>query len=87
MSDPPAAAVLVVSDRVSRGEADDRSGAALLQALLARGFFVAEVAVVADETEAIAAELHRLAREARLVLTTGGTGIGPRIAPLRRPYL
>jgi molybdopterin adenylyltransferase len=78
MTDLPPAAVLVVSDRVARGEARDESGAALRQALHDRGFSAVAEAVVADEVETIAAELHRLARDARLILTTGGTGLGPR---------
>ena len=71
------AAVLTVSDRVSRGEADDRSGDVLADLLQAEGYDV-ERRVVPDEREQIAAALSELARSARLVLSTGGTGLAPR---------
>jgi molybdenum cofactor biosynthesis protein B len=68
---------LTVSDRVSRGEAEDRSGDALEELLRADGYDV-ERRVVPDEREQIAAALAELARSARLVLSTGGTGLAPR---------
>ena len=71
------AAVLTVSDRVSRGEAEDRSGAALEALLRADGYDV-ERRVVPDEREQIAVALRELTRSARLVLSTGGTGLAPR---------
>ena len=71
------AAVLTISDRVSRGEAEDRSGDLLAELLQADGFTVAR-RVVPDERDQIATALRDLAGEARLVLTTGGTGLGPR---------
>jgi molybdenum cofactor synthesis domain-containing protein len=69
--------VLTVSDRVSRGETADRSGDLLAELLAAEGFEV-ERRVVPDEREQIAAALRELAAAARLVLTTGGTGLAPR---------
>jgi molybdopterin adenylyltransferase len=71
------AAVLTVSDRVSRGEADDKSGDALDELLRADGYEV-ERRVVPDEREQIANAMRELARSARLVLSTGGTGLAPR---------
>ncbi len=71
------AAVLTVSDRVSRGEADDASGDLLEQLLRADGHDV-ERRVVADEADEIAAAIEELAAAAELVLTTGGTGLAPR---------
>ena len=71
------AAVLTVSDRVSRGEAADGSGDTLAKLLEADGYDVVR-RVVADEAAAIAAAIAELARGAALVLTTGGTGIAPR---------
>jgi molybdenum cofactor biosynthesis protein B len=71
------AAVLTVSDRVSRGEAEDKSGDALEELLRADGYDVAR-RVVPDEREQIAAAIRELAASARLVLTTGGTGLAPR---------
>ena len=71
------AAVLTVSDRVSRGEADDGSGDALEALLRADGYEV-ERRLVPDESEQIAAAITELARGAALVLTTGGTGLAAR---------
>jgi molybdenum cofactor synthesis domain-containing protein len=69
--------VLTVSDRVSRGEADDKSGDALAELLQADGYDV-ERRVVPDERGQISAALRELASSARLVLSTGGTGVAPR---------
>jgi molybdopterin adenylyltransferase len=71
------AAVLTVSDGVSAGTRDDRSGDVLEELLAAEGFDVVR-RVVADERDAIADAIAELAGETRLVLTTGGTGLGPR---------
>jgi molybdopterin adenylyltransferase len=69
--------VLTVSDRVSRGEAEDGSGDLLEELLRGEGFDV-ERRVVPDERDQIAAALRELASRAQLVLTTGGTGVAPR---------
>ena len=71
------AAVLTVSDGVSEGTREDRSGDVLAELLAAEGFSV-ERRVVPDERDAIAEAIGELAGDARLVLTTGGTGFGPR---------
>jgi molybdopterin adenylyltransferase len=71
------AAVLTVSDRVSRGEADDGSGDLLEELLRGDGYDV-ERRVVPDEAEEIAAAIEDLAARAAVVLTTGGTGLAPR---------
>jgi molybdopterin adenylyltransferase len=71
------AAVLTVSDRVSRGDAEDVSGDAL-EGLLREDGYDVERRVVPDELEQIAAAIEGLAGEADLVLTTGGTGLAPR---------
>ena len=71
------AAVLTVSDGVSRGEREDRSGEVLEELLRGEGYEVVR-RVVADEPDAIGAAITELAASARLVLTTGGTGVGPR---------
>jgi molybdopterin adenylyltransferase len=74
-----AAKVLTVSDGVVAGTREDRSGAALEERLVAAGLTVAERAVTADGVEAVAEALRRLtAGFAGLVVTTGGTGFGPR---------
>ncbi len=72
------AAVLTVSDSCSRGEKVDLSGPAVAEALTRRNFQVVVRSVVADERAAIQEKLIDLCRSARLVVTTGGTGIAPR---------
>ncbi len=71
------AAVLTVSDGVSQGEREDASGDLLADLLAADGFEV-ERRLVPDDRDAIAGALQELAREAQVVLTTGGTGLAPR---------
>ena len=73
------AKVLTVSDGVVEGTREDRSGAALAERLAAAGFEVVERRVTADGVEPVAAALRDLAAGfAGLVVTTGGTGFGPR---------
>jgi molybdopterin adenylyltransferase len=71
------AAVLTVSDGVDMGTREDKSGDALEELLAVEGFEVSRK-VVPDERAAIAEAIEELARESRVVLTTGGTGVGPR---------
>ena len=71
------AAVLTISDGVAAGEREDESGELLAELLTGEGLEV-ERRVVADEREAIADAIVELAEESSLVLTTGGTGLGPR---------
>jgi len=71
------AAVLTVSDRVSRGSADDLSGGVLAELLGDDGYEVAR-RVVPDDVKTIARTIRELVDEAELVLTTGGTGVAPR---------
>jgi molybdopterin adenylyltransferase len=71
------AAVLTVSDGVAGGEREDRSGDVLEELLAGEGYEIVR-RVVPDDREAIGAAIAELAESARLVLTTGGTGMGPR---------
>ena len=71
------AAVLTVSDGVAAGEREDESGEVLAGLLAEDGYEVAR-RVVPDERDTIAEAIAELAEEASLVLTTGGTGLGPR---------
>jgi molybdenum cofactor synthesis domain-containing protein len=72
------AGVLTVSDRVSRGEAEDRSGPRAA-ALLAGWGFAADVRVVPDGVAEVEAGLRAfLADGVSLLVTTGGTGFSPR---------
>jgi len=73
-------AILTVSDRSARGERPDLSGPALVEAVERFGGTVVSLQVVADERRLIETTLRRLvaAGQAEVVLTTGGTGVGPR---------
>ena len=71
------AAVLTVSDGVVAGTREDRSGDVLTELLRADGYEV-ERRIVADEVDEISTAIAELARDAALVLTTGGTGVAPR---------
>jgi molybdopterin adenylyltransferase len=73
------AKVVTVSDGVVAGTREDRSGQALEEALTGGGFKVVERSAIADGVAAVAGELVRLTSGfAGLVVTTGGTGFGPR---------
>jgi molybdenum cofactor synthesis domain-containing protein len=73
------AKVLTVSDGVVEGVREDTSGAALVAALEAAGFDVVDRRVSADGVAEVAAALTDLTDGfAGLVVTTGGTGFGPR---------
>jgi molybdenum cofactor synthesis domain-containing protein len=73
------AKVITVSDGVAEGVRDDRSGAALVAHLEAHGFEVGDHVVTPDGVEAVAGALEAAcAGFAGLVVTTGGTGFGPR---------
>ena len=74
-----AAKVLTVSDGVIAGVREDRSGEALVELLAGAGYEVIERRAVADGTESVAGALREMtAGFAGLMVTTGGTGFGPR---------
>ena len=71
--------VLTISDRGHAGEMADQSGPAVAGLLAGSGFEVAPVQIVPDERELIAGALTAAAEAGYdLVVTTGGTGLGPR---------
>jgi molybdenum cofactor synthesis domain-containing protein len=73
------AKVLTVSDGVIAGTREDRSGDALVEALGAAGLDVVDRRAIADGVESVAVALRELTEGfAGLVITTGGTGFGPR---------
>ncbi|MEK7858296.1 MAG: bifunctional molybdenum cofactor biosynthesis protein MoaC/MoaB [Elusimicrobiota bacterium] len=72
------AAVITVSDRVSKGRAQDASGRLLAEGLRALGFKTAPPRVVSDDAPLITAAVRRAARRADVVVLTGGTGLSPR---------
>jgi molybdenum cofactor synthesis domain-containing protein len=71
------AAVVTVSDGVSAGSREDKSGDLLAELLDAEGYEVVR-RVVPDDRDHIEAAIEELSLETPLVLTTGGTGLGPR---------
>ena len=74
-----AAHVITVSDGAFHGKREDTSGPALVGILYANQFDVTGPQVVADEREQIAAAITKAADAgSNLVITTGGTGLGPR---------
>lgn len=76
---PLQAKVLTVSDGVVHGTREDRSGEALEVALTRAGWEVVERRAVADGQDSVAAALRELATGFHgLLVTTGGTGFGPR---------
>jgi molybdopterin adenylyltransferase len=72
--------IITVSDSVSRGTREDRSGAALRKRCEELGWKIAATEILADEQMTIREALIRACDSggAELVLTTGGTGLGPR---------
>jgi molybdopterin adenylyltransferase len=72
------AAVLTVSDSSARGERSDLSGPAVAGALGKAGFSVVATEIISDEQALIQQAIVRLVAKARLVVTTGGTGIAKR---------
>jgi len=71
--------IITVSDRAAAGVRADASGPAAELAVRAAGYDDVAVVVVPDDVDAIRAELREaIAGAAALVLTLGGTGIGPR---------
>ncbi len=73
------AKVLTVSDGVAEGTREDKSGRTLADRLVAAGYEVIDHRVCADGTQTVADALREMTDGfAGLVLTTGGTGFGPR---------
>lgn len=74
------AVVITASDACSRGEREDTSGAALEQLLKDLGATIMERMVVSDDLEPLAQTLSEFASrpDVNLIVTTGGTGLGPR---------
>lgn len=77
---PLRAAILTVSDKGARGEREDTSGAAIRQLLLTIDVAVERYEIVPDEHPLISERLCRWAdsNQLDLIVTTGGTGLGPR---------
>lgn len=72
------ATVITVSDSSFRGEREDVSGPEACRLLREHGLDVEGPQVVPDERAEIAARIREAAARSQLVITTGGTGLGPR---------
>ncbi|HKZ81331.1 MAG TPA: MogA/MoaB family molybdenum cofactor biosynthesis protein [Pyrinomonadaceae bacterium] len=80
MSASICAVVITVSDACARGEREDLSGAVLVELLKRSGAEIYETLVLSDELEPLKSALSEIAvrPKVNLIVTTGGTGFGPR---------
>jgi molybdopterin adenylyltransferase len=74
------AVVITASDACARGEREDASGAALVQLLTDLGAEIVATKILADDLDPLAQALIDFADidDVNLIITTGGTGLGPR---------
>jgi len=71
--------LITISDRASAGDYQDLGGPALKQAAQKAGWQVFSEAIIPDDAERIQQTIHSFSqRGCGLILTTGGTGVGPR---------
>jgi cyclic pyranopterin monophosphate synthase len=75
----PRTSILILSDSIASGRASDRSGSMLRDGLEAAGCAVEALTVIPDEPEEIASTVEAwLGEGVELIVTSGGTGLGPR---------
>lgn len=74
------AVVITLSDKGARGEREDQSGPIIAAMIESQGMVVIDRRIIPDEKEMIRRFLLECcdARQVDLILTTGGTGVGPR---------
>lgn len=74
------AVVITASDACSSGEREDTSGAALVQLLTELGAEIVASRILSDDLDPLAQTLREFAErsDVNLIITTGGTGLGPR---------
>ena len=74
------AVVITVSDASARGERKDESGETLVELLDTLGAEIVDKKIVSDDLEGLVQALQHTAerRDVNLIITTGGTGLGPR---------
>jgi molybdenum cofactor synthesis domain-containing protein len=72
--------VITASDACARGEREDTSGVALVQLLSELGAEIVESRILSDDLDPLVQTLHEFALrdDVNLIITTGGTGLGPR---------
>lgn len=73
-------AILVMSDRASSGEYEDKSGPLLSELLTRQGGYVSDVTVIPDDPESIKKNIEDIQQTSHpdLLIASGGTGPGPR---------
>ena len=74
------AVVITVSDACSRSEREDTSGATLVQLLTEIGAEIVKSRILSDDLDPLVQALKACAEreDVNLIITTGGTGLGPR---------
>jgi molybdopterin adenylyltransferase len=72
------AVVLTISDSCAHGEREDLSGPAVAEFLRDRDFTIDAMEILPDETDQIRRAMLRWAGRVAIIVTTGGTGVGPR---------
>ena len=73
------AAIIIISDRASSGEYEDKTGPVISQMMTEAGYQLIECLVIPDERDQIEKTMIRLAdRKTALILSAGGTGFSPR---------
>ena len=74
------AVVITVSDACSRGEREDTSGKTLVELLTDIGAEIVETTILSDDLEPLTESLREFSdrEDVNLIITTGGTGLGPR---------
>jgi cyclic pyranopterin monophosphate synthase len=79
-SKPLKAVIIVISDSVSKGERSDKSGKLAIERLKSSGFEIVDYTVIPDDASQIESSLMIACDERKvdLILTCGGTGLGPR---------
>jgi len=72
--------VITASDACSRGERQDESGAALVELLTSINAEIVATQILSDDLDPLAEALREFAErsDVNLIITTGGTGLGPR---------
>ncbi len=72
------AGILTISDKGSKGEREDKSGEVIKEKLRQIDAEIVLYEIVPDERDLISQKLREFTEKANLILTTGGTGVGPR---------
>jgi molybdopterin adenylyltransferase len=75
---PNRSVVVTISDRCSRGQAEDRSGPTIIEAFSDLDAALVHREIVPDEVPAIRAAVQTWIDRCDMILCTGGTGIAPR---------